>query len=426
MDAKHKFCLVGIILLAACGINEIARAQTVGWEAAGAGGVVAGGGAEAVQAGIAMLELDGNAADAAAATIFALSITDHGSFAIGGEVPLMIYDVDTDEVKVLSGLGRGPLDPAAITWYLNNGIPTNGDMKAAPVPGAVHLCMTLLEQYGTLSFEQVIGPTLALISGSGEDWYPRLTTTLNKMITTEQQTVGTREEKIAAARDRFYKGDIADDLEAWYIAEGGFLRKTDLEAHDTLIEEPVASPYGDYTVLKCDTWTQGPTLNMTMNLLDGFDLQAFGHLSADYIHAAAEALKLAFADRDDYFGDPLFANVPLANMISMAYADVRRPLIDMGNASFDRRPGDPFNLQPLAASSAPGQGDDPYVRDTTTCVVADRWGNFIVATPSCNVFGDKGDGGVTGVTHGNRRRVRYGDRAGVRAVQPYAPLTSNR
>jgi len=379
---------------------QLIDVNEIGWQASGRVGAVAAGGAGAVAAGIDILGQGGNAADAAAATILALSITDHGAFAIGGEVPFLIYDAQKGEVKVLCGLGRAPLSEEAIRWYMENGIPTDGDMKAAPVPGAVDLCVTAIQRYGTMSFEQVVAPTLALLDAEGRDWYPRLAVTLRKMIETEHATPGSREEKLQAARDRFYKGDIAADLEAWYISKGGFLRREDLAAHVTRVEDPVTVTFRGYTVCKCDTWTQGPYLCQALRLLEGFDLQRMGHLSADYVHVVAEALKLAMADRDEHYGDPLFVDVPLEALLSDEYTTIRRALIDMRAASAEFRPGDPYAMQAIKGLGQPCPGPG----GTTTCVVADRWGNVVAATPSCNVFGDKGDGGVTGVTHGNRLR----------------------
>ena len=376
------------------------NAQEIGWKASGKVGAVTAGGAGAVAAGIEILEKGGNAADGAAATILALSITDHGAFAIGGEVPFIIYDAQKDEVKVLSGLGRAPRSPAAIDWYMANRIPNDGDMKAAPVPAALDLVLTALRLYGTMTFAEVVGPTLALLKGGGRDWYPRLAATLGKMVEAEQGAAGAREDGLQAAADRVYRGDIADDLVAWYEEKGGFLRKEDLAAHVTLVEDPVTVEYRGYTVCKCNTWTQGPYLCQTLRLLEGLDLKDMGHLSADYTHVLTEALKLAMADRDMYYGDPLFADVPLGALLSDEYTALRRPLIDMQRASDEVRPGDPRNMQPLSGEGVyrPGPGG------TTTCVVADRWGNLVAATPSCNVFGDKGDGGRTGITHGNRLR----------------------
>jgi gamma-glutamyltranspeptidase/glutathione hydrolase len=356
-----------------------------------------------VAAGIRLLREDGNAADAAVATLLALSVTDYGWFAIGGEIPLLIFDAERREVKVLCGVGRAPLDQKAIDWFYANGIPSRGSMKAAPVPGAVDLCITALKLYGTKSFEDVVKPTLALLDTPRFDWHPRLALTLRKLVDAERSTTGSREEKLTAVRDRFYQGDIADELEAWYIATGAFLRKRDLAAHRTLVEDPVAIHYRDYTVYKCGPWTQGPVLCQTLRLLEGFDLKSMGHLSADYIHVVTESLKLAFADRDEYYGDPLFTNVPLEALLSDQYTSLRRPLIDMRRASLLRRPGDPFQMRPVKGQqeATDSQAAIP-VQDTTTCVVADRWGNVVAATPSCNLLSNRP--GPSGVNQGNRIR----------------------
>ncbi|GAF94434.1 unnamed protein product, partial [marine sediment metagenome] len=165
--------------------------------------------------------------------------------------------------------------------------------------------------YGTMSFKQVVAPSLELLDSGGKDWYANLAVTFRKLVETEKETPGSRQEKLQAARDRFYKGDIADELVAFYIKNGGFLRKKDLAAHATRVEDPVKVQYRGYTICKCDTWTQGPYLCQTLRLLEGFDLKKMGHLSSDYIHVLAEALKLGFADRDEYYGDPLFVDVPI-------------------------------------------------------------------------------------------------------------------
>jgi gamma-glutamyltranspeptidase/glutathione hydrolase len=377
--------------------------EDIGWKSSGKGGAVAAGKAEAVAAGIQILKQGGNAADAAAATLLALAVTDYGSFSIGGEVPLLIYRADRQEVKVLCGVGRAPLDPQAIGWFYANRIPSKGSMKAAPVPGAVDLCVTLLKLHGTRSLEQVMAPTLALLDAGGRDWHPRLAITLRKLLDAERKKVGSREEKLAAARDRFYLGDVADELEAWYVATGAFLRKQDLAAQRVIVEEPVAVDYRGYTVYKCGPWTQGPALCEALGLLEGFDLKGLRHLSADYIHAVTEALKLALADRDEYFGDPLFVDVPLKTLLSKPYTVVRRPLIDMARASLERRPGDPFVMKPLRTKAdAAGRPSAILVQDTTTCVVADRWGNVVAATPSCNMLTNRP--GPSGVNQGNRVR----------------------
>lgn len=378
-------------------------ASSIGWQASGKTGAVAAGGAGAVAAGIEILANDGNAADAAAATILALNVTDHGACSIGGEVPVLIYDAKSSSVKSLSGQGGAPLAQNAIDWYMANGIPNN-DMKMAPVPSVVDLCITLVQQYGTKSFAEIIAPTLAILDVGEQSWHPNLAKTLRRMVEEEERTQGTREERLQAACDRFYgrhpeRNDIAEELEAFYIEQGGFLRRADLAAHKTLIEAPVAVDYRGYTVYKCGPWTQGPYLCQALRLLEGFDLPAMGHFSTDYVHVLTEALKLAMADRDEYYADPNFVDVPLEQLLSDAYTELRRPLIDLQQASHEARAGDPHTMQAIKRVGA----FEPAIGGTTTCVVADRWGNVVSATPSANVYREGGSG-TTGVSYGNRLR----------------------
>ncbi|MHC4119165.1 MAG: gamma-glutamyltransferase family protein [Planctomycetota bacterium] len=391
----RKLRLLSIMLFV---VSGTCVAREIGWKASGKGGAVAAGGAGAVAAGISMLEQGGNAADAAAATLLALSITDYGSYTIGAEIPLIIYDAKKKEVKVLCGLGGAPLDRETIEWFYKNGIPSKGSIKAAPVPGALSLCITAVKLYGTMSFEQVAAPSLELLDAGGKDWYPNLAKTFRRLIETERQTPGGRRRKLQAARDRFYKGDIADELVAYYVENGGFLRKEDLAAHKTRVENPITVDYRGYTICKCDTWTQGPYLCQTLRLLEGFNLKEMGHLSADYVHVLTEALKLGFADRDKYYGDPLFADVPMRALLSDRYTKLRRSLIDMKESSDEVRPGDPIAMKALAAA----EPYEPWYGGTTTCVTADRWGNMVSATPSGNrpyaVCKELGIG------HGNRLR----------------------
>ncbi len=398
-----------LLLVFSCPLTA-AEPEVIGWKASGKGGAVAAGGSEAVAAGIGILRDDGNAADAAVATLLALSVTDYGWFAIGGEIPLLIYDAKRGEVKTLSGVGRAPLDPKAIQWFYANDIPSRGEWQATPVPGAVDLCVTALKLYGTKSFEEVVGPTLALLDVGDHDWHPRLAVTLRKLVEAEKKTDGDRLKKLSAVADRFYRGDIADELEAWYIDTGAWIRKRDLAAHRTLVEDPVSVNYRGYTIHKCGPWTQGPVLCQTLRLLEGYDLRRMGHLSADQIHVVTEALKLGFADRDTYYGDPRFVDVPMKALLSDRYTTMRRRLIDMAQASQERRPGDPTKNIPQANRTTPSpwhrlaDSDTTTIpiQDTTTCVVADRWGNVVAATPSCNLVGHKP--GPSGVNQGNRLR----------------------
>ena len=380
--------------------------------ASGTQGLVVSGRAAATNAGIQMLEHGGNAADAGAATLLALSVTYVGAFCIGGEVPVLMYDAARHEVKVLAGQGAAPLDPKAIDWYMTNGIPGN-DVRSAAVPAALDLIVTLLRQYGTKRFEEVVQPTLAILDAGGPTWYTdtsdgrkietgrnwqaELAVTFRKLIEAERKAGGGRNEGLQAVADRFYRGDIADALERWYIAQGGFLRKADLAAHRTRVEDPVHADYRGYTVYKCGPWTQGPYLLETLRLLEGFDIKGMGFLSADYVHIVIEAMKLGLADRDEYYGDPLFVKVPMQALLSDEYTRIRRPLIDMGKASLDIRPGDPHHMRAVKtpAATSPTQGG------TTTMCIADRWGNVIAATPS-GLGSTAGAAGDTGIIHGSR------------------------
>jgi gamma-glutamyltranspeptidase/glutathione hydrolase len=378
--------------------------EKIGWQAASTEGVVAAGSPESVAAGLEQLKDGGNAADAAVATILALCVTDHGACSIGGEVPLLVYDAGKQEVKALSGQGRAPRSQEAIGWYMEHGIPGEGDIKMTPVPSVVDLCLTTLKLYGTRTFADTVTAALALLDEGDEEWMPKLAVTLRKMVDAEGAASGSREEKIQAACDLFYgRGGlhgIADELEADYIEKGGFLRVEDLAAHKTMIEDPVSVDYKGYTICKCGPWTQGPYLCQALRLLEGFDLHEMGQLSANTIHVAIEALKLAMADRDEYYGDPEFVDVPLEALLSDPYTNIRRPLIDIRKASREVRPGDPLGMQALKGSSV----YRPGIGGTTTCVVADRWGNVISATPSANVPRNVRDGGKAGVTMSNRLR----------------------
>ena len=369
------------------------------YHAQGYGGAVAAEDSRAVEAGIAMLKNDGNATDAAVAVMLAASVVDYGMFSIGSEIPFMIYDKKSGRVKTLSGLGSAPLDESSMKIYYEEGIPADGGMRAVPVPGAVHLFFTALIEYGTMSFSEVAAPTLKILDQGGEDWYDELAITIRKLIERESNYKGSRKDKLKASRDRFYRGDIAKELVDYYENGGSFLKLRDLREHRTLIEDPVSIKYRGYTILKCGSWTQGPYLSQTLKILEGFDLKSMGHLSGDYIHVLAESLKLGLADRDHYYGDPRFVKVPMNELLSDQYTELRRKLVNMKSASLEVRPGDPINMKALTNNPSkyrPGPGG------TTTCVVADKWGNFVAATPSGNPPYNICE--PLGIAHGNRLR----------------------
>jgi gamma-glutamyltranspeptidase/glutathione hydrolase len=380
--------------------------------AAGSQGVVVSGRPAATAAGIKILEQGGNAADAGAATLLALSVTYVGAFCVGGEVPILVYSADQKNVKLLEGQGEAPRDPRAIAWYMEHGIP-DGDVKAAAVPSTIDAIVTLLKLYGTKSFEEVVQSTLAILDAGGPTWYidtgsgTRIETGVNwqadmavtfrKLVESERAANGTRQQKLQAVSDRFYRGDIADALEAWYMEKGGFLRKADLAAHKTPVVDPLKTTYRGYTVYKAGPLTQGPYLLQTLRLLEGFDLKKMGFNSADYIHTVIEAEKLALADRDEYYGDPNFVKVPMQRLLSDQYTKMRRELINPKKASLELRPGDPYNMKPTKPPTITG----PWHGGTTVMCVTDKFGNVIAATPS-GLSSTAGVAGRTGIIHGSR------------------------
>jgi gamma-glutamyltranspeptidase/glutathione hydrolase len=380
--------------------------------AAGSQGVVVSGKPAATAAGIEILEQGGNAADAGAATLLALSVTYVGAFCVGGEIPILVYSADEKNVKLLEGQGEAPRDPKAIAWYMEHGIP-DGDVKAAAVPGTIDAVVTLLKLYGTKTFEEVVQPTLAILDAGGPSWYvdtgsgtrietgvnwqADLAVTFRKLVESEKTTKGTRQQRLQAVSDRFYRGDIADALEAWYIEKGGFLRKADLAAHKTPVVDPLKTTYRGYTVYKAGPLTQGPYLLQTLRLLEGFDLKKMGFNSADYIHTVIEAEKLALADRDEYYGDPNYVKVPMQQLLSDQYTKMRRKLIDPKKASLELRPGDPYNMKPTKPPTITG----PWHGGTTVMCVTDKFGNVIAATPS-GLSSTAGVAGRTGIIHGSR------------------------
>jgi len=258
-----------------------------------------------------------------------------------------------------------------------------------------------------------VQPTLAILDAGGPSWYrdtgsgqkietgmnwqADMAVTFRKLVESEKAAKGTREQKLQAVSDRFYRGDIADALEAWYIEKGGFLRKADLAAHKTPLVDPLQITYRGYTVYKAGPLTQGPYLSQTLRLLEGFDLKKMGFNSADYIHTVIEAEKLALADRDEYYGDPNFTKVPMQQLLSDQYTEMRRKLIDPKKASLELRPGDPYNMKATKPPTITG----PWQGGTTVMCVTDKFGNVIAATPS-GLSSTAGVAGRTGIIHGSR------------------------
>jgi gamma-glutamyltranspeptidase / glutathione hydrolase len=368
------------------------------WKGQGTKGAVAAGGQEAVQTGLSVLKEGGNAADAAVATILALSVTDSTAFCFGGEVPILVYDARRGVVEVLCGLGEAPRLATRDYFAKRGGIPGKG-IEPAAVPGALDACVTCLDRYGTRTFAQAAAPALRLLDRHRQEWHADLARTLRQLIEAEKASPNDRRRGLRLVSDYFYRGPIARELDAWCQANGGLIRYSDLATHVTRVEEPVAVDYRGHTVYKCGVWTQGPYLLQTLRLLEGFDLKGMGPNRPDTIHVTTEAMKLALADRDVYYADPNFAAVPVAALLSPAYADLRRPLIDRRKASPTQRPGDPLHGKAILDNPVIPIGPGGKANDTTTCLVADGQGNVVAATPS----------GFSGVLAG-RTGVKFGTR----------------
>lgn len=349
--------------------------------ASGKGGVVVAGGAEAVAIGLAVLKNGGNAADAAAATLLAQTVTDANQYCFGGEVPIQVFNARRGTVEVLAGQGAAPRLATREHFQKRGGIPASG-IEAAAVPAALDAILTLLERHGTRTFADVASPALAILDRREYDWHSALARTFRRLIEAEKAASGDRSRGLRLVADYFYRGPIARDLDAWSRASGALIRYSDLATHVTRIEDPVCADYRGLTVCKCGPWTQGPYLLETLQLLEGFDVKSLGHNRAAAIHLTAEAMKLALADRDVYYADPLFAEVPLTRLLSSEYAQLRRPLIDLKQASLEQRPGDPRAGKALLDREETRRGLGGQVNDTSTCLAADAQGNVVAATPS--------------------------------------------
>ncbi len=390
--ALYAVCL----LMDASGL--LAADPPPGSEGTGRQGAVSAGGAESVAAGITILKRGGNAADAAAATILALSVTDSGGFCFGGEVPIIVYNAQRKSVEIIAGQGAAPRLATRDYFEKKGGIPGTG-LESATVPAAFDAVITLLDRHGTMRLVDVAEPTLKLLDQAKAPWHPLLAYSIRRLIDAESRAGDDRSRGLRMASNFFYRGPLARELAQWCEKNGGLIRFEDLATHVTRIDEPVTVDYRGHVVYKCGPWTQGPYLLQTLRLLESYDLKSMGHNRPETIHVVLEAMKLALADRDVYYADPLFVDVPIDTLLSKPYADLRRPLIDREHASLLQRPGDPRRGQALLADHEARSGLTGPVHDTTTCCAADRWGNVVVATPS----GWSGvQAGETGVWLGTR------------------------
>jgi gamma-glutamyltranspeptidase/glutathione hydrolase len=304
-------------------------------------------------------------------------------------------------------------------------IPSTGPL-AATVPAVLDACVTALDHFGTKTLAEVMQPAIELADGFPIDelrvqyiktrapifsqWpdakrifmpngqMPRagdifvqsdLARTLRAIVAAEQRSAGRgRHAALIAARDYFYRGPVGKRIGDYMQAHGGLLAATDLAGWHATVGAPAKTDYRGFEIYKTGFWAQGPMMLEVLNLLEGYDLKKMGQNSPEYIHTVTEALKLGFADRDSFYGDPNFVKVPATQLLSKEYAAMRRSLIDQQQASLAQRPGDPSNMKPLLASFSPISYNSKPIPEIlkandTTCVnVIDKDGNMFSATPS--------------------------------------------
>jgi gamma-glutamyltranspeptidase/glutathione hydrolase len=380
-----------------------------------------------VEAGYRILTQGGNAVDAGVASVLAASVTELNRFGLGGEMPLLIK-MSGQPTIAISGVGVAPAK-ATVEFYLRRApepweeansmpaVPVQGILSAI-TPGVFDGLILALEKYGTKSFAQVVEPALEYASegfpvpeefggmlrsyqriislwpDSVKFFYPAggptprgeifreptLAQTFRELANAEKKAHGNRQAKLRAVRDLFYKGDIARRIATFSEKNRGLIAYSDLANYHAEIDEPKMGTYRGYEIYKPGFWTQGPVMIEALNLLEGFDLKTMGHNSPQYLHTVVEAVKLAFADRDAYYGDPKFSKIPEEILLSKEYAAERRKLIDPAHASIEHRPG---NLgMHFAFPSAPKSDAGGIVNDTTCVNVVDHQGNAFSATPS--------------------------------------------
>src|SRR5215831_8173764 len=333
-------------------------------------------------AGFQILLKGGNAFDAGAASLLAGGVLEQDLYSLGGEALVLVYP--KKDAKVTSVVGQGWAPAAAnIDWYKSRNKTLNGaGLDPAVVPGAVHAALTVLEKWGTMSFEEVATPAINYaekgfplrrstaqaihnqlkffekwpdnqkywLKPDGSEYkpgetikLPTLARTLRRMVEAERAAKSRgRAAGIIAARDLFYKGAIGHEMVDFLKKNGTPFDYPDFAEFFARIEEPAKTTYRGYTVYKHGFGSQGPVLLQTLNILENFDLHAMGYGSADYLHTITEAMKLAYADRDTYYADPAFVEVPGEGLLSKAYAKERAKLIDPKHASKSFIAGNPL------------------------------------------------------------------------------------
>ena len=376
----------------------------------------------AAHAGFQILEAGGNAIDAGVAAGIALGVlqTDRVNFA--GVAPIMIYVAKERKVVNIDGLGTWPKAASIEYFRREHGGAMPAGILRTVIPAAPAAWIKALEQYGTMSFGEVAQAAIRLTRDGfamhgfmadyirdNEDKYRKwpssaavflphgrppevgeiffqkeLAATIQYMVDQESayRNKG-RAAGLKAARDAFYRGDIANKIASYHREHGGWVTMDDLARYEVRFEPTIKAEYYGVELHACGPWSQGPVLPQTLNVLAGCDLKAMGHNSPEYIHHLTESLKLAFADRHRYYGDPQFIDVPLDTLLSRQYAAARRKLIRSAEAWREMPAAGEIAGYPRArALPQPTRGEPAPLADTSYACVIDRDGNAFSTTPS--------------------------------------------
>lgn len=353
----------------------------------------------AATAGAQIFGKGGTAVDAAAAML-AATATMWDTLAWGGETQALIHNPNTGKVIAINALGVAPTG-ATPEYFRARGMaqPPEYGPLAAVTPGTPGGLLVMLAEFGTMSLEDVLAPAMDMAAGypieetqseSIHDYAPLLSiwehsrkvflpngsapapnsmfrqpdllATLTKLVDAERKALAAgknRKDAIMAAYERFYRGDIAQEIVRGVQEAGGLFTMEDLDKWQVYIEEPVKTTWKDIEVYKLDTWVQGPVMLQALNILEGFDLPSMGYNSPQYIHTLYQAMNLAFADRDFYYGDPYFPpEEPIAGLLSKDYARERAQAIRMGRNDPKAGPGDPYPFQ--------GSEQNPFLEQLKT------------------------------------------------------------
>jgi gamma-glutamyltranspeptidase/glutathione hydrolase len=372
---------------------------------------------ESTQVAERILRAGGNAFDAAVAAQAVLALVDAPNNGVGSDAMLLVYDARASRAYSVNAEGTAP-QLATIDWYTTHQqgkIPVSEGLLSGTVPGVVDAWYTLLDRWGTMTFGEVLAPAIEMAANGfvlnerlaasltskklrkyptsiqafslDRPWeagaiytVPQLARTLRRLVEAEHEAAaGGRRAALKAARDRFYRGDVAREMAEFSEQNGGLFRYEDFATYGAIVEEPVSIDYRGYQVLKDRSANQGPAELFALNILETFDLQALQHNSVEYIHAGVESIKLAFADRE-YLGDDRFIKIPWETLLSKEYAAQRRRLIDPDKACFEFRQGQIESfVHPADIDYARPGGDGG---DTSYLCIIDQDRNVVSFTPS--------------------------------------------